>query len=277
MLDQETLTALQENKAIEAAQKALAFANKDANDLAALPSDYKLHDLEQFMPNRRRARGTMTTSVLTSFADYSKAHAENGASVFINTDSLRAVTVLNLGMPESPGHSDNRVALELEKTAAYKALTGIATGAGRSQKDVAEFMEDWSGNVKCFDETGEIKTSKAIAAVRKITIESMRKMESEEQSLSASKSAFESIQASSKEPLPTIIYFQCEPYAGLESRLFVLRLGVLTGESTPKVNLRIVKAEQHQEEMAQELAAKITMLLAGEQIPVLLGGYSKTA
>jgi uncharacterized protein YfdQ (DUF2303 family) len=275
MFDKETLTALQENKAIEAAQKALAFAHQDSNDLTALPSDYKLHDLEQYLPNRRRARGTMTTSVLISFAEYSKAHAEVGASVFINPDSLKAVTVLNLGTPVAPGHADNRVAMELEKTAAYKALTGIANGAGRSQKDVAEFLQDWQEHVKCFDDAGEIKTSKAIAAVRKITIESMRKMESEEQSLSASKSAFESIQASSKEPLPTVIYFQCEPYADLDSRLFVLRLGVLTGESTPKVNLRIVKAEQHQEEMAKELASKIGMQLTDDGIPVLIGSYSK--
>lgn len=276
MFDKETLTALQESAAI--AQAGLQLVDSaNTKDVIALPSDFKLHDLEQYLPNRRRARGTMVTSVLSSFADYSKAHAEVGASVFINPDSLRAVTVLNLGTPTVPGHTDNRVTLELEKTAAYKALTGIANGTGRSQKEVAEFLEDWQDHVKCFDDSGEIKTSKAIAAVRKITIESMRKMESEEQSLSASKSAFESIQASSKEPLPTVIYFQCEPYAGLDSRLFVLRLGVLTGETTPKVNMRIVKAEQHQEEMAKELAEKITLQLLGDAIPVLLGSYGKSA
>jgi len=277
MFDKETLIALRENTAIAAAQTTLALAHQNTNDLTALPSDFKLHDLEQYLPNRRRARGTMTTSVLSSFAEYSQAHAELGASVFISPDNLKAVTVLNLGTPESPGHTDNRVTLELEKTAAYKALTGIANGSARSQKDIAEFMEDWQEHVQCFDDGGEIKTSKAIAAVRKITIESMRKMESEEQSLSASKSAFESIQASSKEPLPTVIYFQCEPYAGLEQRLFVLRLGVLTGEASPKVNLRIVKAEKHQEEMADELAALITRELLGDGIPVLLGSYGKSA
>lgn len=274
MFDKETLTALQESQSIHQANNAVAVS-KDTKDTVALPSDYKLHDLEQYLPNRRRARGTMATSVLTSFADYSMAHAETGASVFISTDTLKAVTVLNLGTPEAPGHTDNRAWLEMEKTAAYKALTGIANGSGRSQKDVAEFMEDWQEHVQCFDDAGEIKTSKAIAAIRKITIEAMRKMESEEQSLSASKSAFESVQASSKEPLPTVIYFNCEPYSGLEKRLFVLRLGVLTGESSPKVNLRIVKAEQHQEEMAKELAEKIQALLDGENIPVMLGSYSK--
>ena len=99
-------------------------------------------------------------------------------------------------------------------------------------------------------------------------------VQSEEKSLGASKSAFESVQASSNEPLPTTIYFDCIPYADFEQRLFVMRLGVLTGESAPKVNLRIVKAEQAAEEMAVELASKVNAELDGA-IPVVLGTYSR--
>jgi uncharacterized protein YfdQ (DUF2303 family) len=272
MLNLETLTALQQSQSIHEANNAVAVS-KDTKDIVALPSDYKLSDLEQYLPARRRARGTMSTSLLESFAKYVKDQAE-ATSVFVDADKLKAVAVLNLGTPERPGHADNLAALELKKTAAYTALTGTATGLGHAQKAIAEFLEDWADCVQCFDDAGEIKTSKAVAAVRKITIESMRKMESEEQSLGATKSAFESVQASSKEPLPAIIYFKCEPYAGLEQRLFVLRLGVLTGEAVPKVNLRIIKAEQHQEEMAQELAVKTRDAL-GDDFAVMLGNYKK--
>lgn len=272
MLNLETLTALQQSQSIHQANNAVAVS-KDTKDIVALPSDYKLSDLEQYLPARRRARGTMSTSLLESFAKYVKDQAE-ATSVFVDADKLKVVAVLNLGTPDQPGHADNLAALELKKTAAYTALTGTATGFCHAQKTIAEFLEDWVDCVQCFDDAGEIKTSKAVAAVRKITIESMRKMESEEQSLGATKSAFESVQASSKEPLPAIIYFKCEPYAGLEQRQFVLRLGVLTGESVPKVNLRIIKAEQHQEEMAQELAVKTRDAL-GDDFAVMLGNYKK--
>lgn len=242
--------------------------------VVALPEKFKLHDLEQYLPNRRRARGTMTTASLASFATYTKEHTETGATVFVDQNTMSATAVLNLGQPTEPGHADNKAVIKLEKTAAYAALTAIANGAGRSQKEVAEFMEDWSNCVSCWNESGEIKTSQAVAAVRKITIDSMRKLESEEQSLGASKSAFESVQASSKEPLPGTIRFLCVPYDDIGQRIFTLRLGVLTGEAVPKVNLRIIKIEEHQEAMAVELAARISAEFDGT-IPVVLGNYNR--
>lgn len=275
MFDKDTLTALQEGASIRMAQAALE-ESKITKETVALPSDYRLHDLENYLPNRRRARGAMTTSSLLSFAAYSKEHLEEGATVFVDKDGMSATAVLNLGTPERPGHADNNAVIKLDKTAAYKALTAIANGVGRSQKEVAEFLEDWSGLIRCFNEDGEIKNSQAIASVRKITIDSMRKLESEEQSLGASKSAFESVQASSKEPLPTIIELNCVPYSDLENRSFVLRLGVLTGEATPKVNLRIIKAEQASEEMAEEFSARISDAFDGS-LPVVLGTYSRSS
>lgn len=276
MFDKETLTALQENSAIRAAAGVLDSSSHTKN-LTALPSDYKLHDLEPYLPNRRRARGDMTTGNLASFAAYVKAHGEAGGSaVFVNQDNMRATAVLNLGTLNDPGHADNKAGLLPPPTAAYKALIAHANGSGHSQKVIAEFLEDWADNVKAFGADGaEIKTPQAVAAVRKITIEALRKMESTEQSLSASKSAFESVQASSTETLPSLILFVCKPYADLEQRTFALRLGVLTGEATPKVNLRISKFEEHQEHMAEELAELITAAFADDAVPVLLGAYTR--
>jgi len=275
MFDKDTLTALQENKAIEAAQKALAFAHQDANDLTALPSDYELRDLEPYLLNRRRARGLMSTSNLASFVQYVIDNQEPGAAVLVDQDNMSAVAILNLGTPDEPGHADNKAVVKAEKTAAYTALLQVANGAGFAQKAIAEFLEDWSSCVTCFGEDDAlVKNSKAVAAVRKITIESLRKMESEEKSLGATKSAFESVQAGSVEPLPALIHFCCAPYAEFEQRVFALRLGVLTGEAAPKVNLRIIKLEEHREDMAEEFAIRVKNGFNGE-LPVMLGSYSR--
>ena len=274
MFDKETLTALQEAQAIRDAGIALQNS-QNTKEVAALPSDYKLHDLEPYLSNRRRARGTMTTSNLVSFGSYVKANQEQGAVVFVDKETMSAVAVLNLGTPDGPGQADNKAVIKSEKTAAYKALLMYASGQGHAQKEVAEFIEDWAGHIDCFAENGiEIKTSQGVAAVRKITIESMRKLESEEKSLGATKSAFESVQASSTESLPTVIRFVCAPYDEFDQRVFMLRLGVLTGEATPKVNLRIIKLEEHQEEMAAELAGMVRNEFDNE-IPVILGSYSR--
>jgi uncharacterized protein YfdQ (DUF2303 family) len=111
--------------------------------------------------------------------------------------------------------------------------------------------------------------------VRRITIESLRKQESEEQSLSATRSALESVTASSKEPLPTTIFFKCQPYAELSERLFVLRLGITTGDKAPSIVLRMVKPEEHAERMSEELASLLSAGLSAEKaFPVVIGTYS---
>lgn len=275
MFSKEAITELAKAQAITAAQEATTEAIGDYNgNPVALPEDFSLHDTEAYAPTRRRARGQMHTSVLTDFGAYTEAHGQRGATVFVNPDSMAATAVLNLGSPDQPGHADNLATLTLKRTAAYTALLAKAQGQGLKQADVAEFLEDWAGQVKCFSDTEEMAPPKAVAAIRRITIEALRKHESSEQQLSATRSAFENVQATSGgDPLPSHIYFTCEPYMGLQQRTFVLRLAVLTTDDKPKVSLRIVKAEQHQEEMAEELAQLVRDELASKNMPVHLGTY----
>ncbi|MEN9375993.1 MAG: hypothetical protein RL710_1150 [Pseudomonadota bacterium] len=274
MFDKEAITALQEGESISSAAQALN-ASCDTNDLTALPSDFKLHDLEKYKPMRRRERGTMNTNVIDAFTSYVKDHVEPGATVFVNPDEMSATAVLNLGTPCVPGHADNRAKLTLKRTAAYSALVGIASGAGYKQTQIAEFLEDWPEHIQCHNGSSEITLPKAIAAIRKVSIEAIRKIENSEQQLSASRSAFESVQATSVDPLPTVIMFDCQPYADLKARTFALRLNVQTGGDKPTISLRIVKAEQHAEDMANELGYLIAHAFDGAPIPVLLGSYSK--
>lgn len=272
MFDKEAIDAINEGTGIYQASNAVASAFKD-KAIVALPDRFEKHDLEQYLPNRRRARGLMTTHTLSDFAKYTKTHAEAGATVFVDADEMSATAVLNLGTSTAPGHTDNRAKAQLRRTAAYVALKAHANGQAISQLKAAEFLEDWPGQVQCFNDDGGITLPKAIAAIRKLSIESMRKLESSEQSLSASKSAFESVQATSADPIPTTIYFDCEPYYGLEMRQFVLRLGVLTGGDKPAISLRIVKQELHDEEMAIEFANLVREAIESE-LPVLIGAYA---
>jgi uncharacterized protein YfdQ (DUF2303 family) len=271
MLDQAAIKELNKSQAISAAETAITG---QVDTLVALPDDFKVHDLENYLVARRRARGTMQTSSVTDFAQYATTHKEEGAAVFVDADDMEAVAVLNLGTPDDPGHADNRAKLKLKKTAAFMAMMQHASGTALKQATAAEFLEDWTEHTDCYNDEGNVSKPKAIAAVRKLTIESMRKLESSEQSLSASKSAFESIQATSADPLPTIIYFRCVPYVGLAERQFVLRLGVQTGGDKPSIVLRIVKAELHAEEMANELA-ELTREALDNTMPVLIGEYAK--
>lgn len=241
----------------------------------ALHEDYKVHDLEHLLPCRRRARGTMSTAYVGPFAQYATAYADPGAAVFVDAEHMAATAVLDLGTKETPGHTDHRAKLQPTKTAAYAALLTL-NGRAQSQQTLAEFFEDW-GSVAVlnfFTPDGEISMGKALAAIRRITIENLRKVDSEEQQLSANRTAFESVKASSQEPIPTTIYYTCKPYADLVERTFVLRLSILTGEKAPSLVLRIQNLEAHIEAMGSEMAELVRTAISGA-MPVLLGSYSK--
>lgn len=276
MLNKESIELLQEGASIQQASAAVAAAFADWQ-VVALPMNFKEHDLEQYLPTRRRARGTMTTESVPDFAVYFQDHVDQGA-VFVEKDAMKAVGILNLGNPEhGPGHADDKAVLALKSVAAYDAFRKIANGQAQTQAAVAEWVEDWQDLIQCFHEGEKITTAKGIAAIRNITIDAARKVESEEGQLSASRSAFESVKASSKHTLPTHIYFKTVPYVGLAERAFVLRLGILTGGDKTSIVLRPVKMEEHQQEMAEEFAGIVAKSLETTGYPVLIGSYSKGA
>jgi len=271
MFDADVIKELSKAQAIQAANAAI---DRQSTGAIALPSDHNIHDLEKFMPTRRRLRGAMVTSVIGDFASYAKKNAELGAAIFIEPESMIATAVLNLGTQEKPGHADNTARLEQKRTAAYESLRKIADGKGYPQSAIAEFLEDWINLIACHKDGADVPANKAIAAVRKISIEALRKLESAEQQLSASRSAFESVTASSTEPLPTEICFTCVPYKDIAERTFVMRLGILTGADKPAINLRIIKIEEHEEQMAEQFAECIVNAIGNDDIPAMLGKYA---
>lgn len=272
MFDASAIKELGQSEAIKAANESVTNAAENAH-IVGLTNDFSLHDLEKYLPNRRRARGTMSTNSIENFAEYTEKHAEVGTSVFITAETMKAVAVLNLGSPSAPGHADNTAVLELKQTAPYKAMIGIASIA-RSQQNIAEFMEDWISHIVCQSNDGTVlEPKKAIAAIRSISIENLRKMEADVEQFSETRSALDSVKATSKETLPSSIDFTCEPRYFLKQRTFRMRLSILTGNSAPTLTLRIIKLEEHEEQMAEEMRELIVGAIKDKKIPVLVGSY----
>lgn len=274
MLTKDAIQELSQAQAITAANE--HTVNTDA---LVLPSNFAVHDLEKFSACRRRARGTMKTSSIDDFAAYVRDHREDGASVFVN--GLHATAVLNMGTPELPGHCDNRAVIEPTITAAYAALSKIASGGAVKQATAAEFLEDWSECIQAFSEEDPMPVPKAVSALRRITIEGVRKIEAAEQALSASKSTFESVHASSGgDAVPTRLLFTCIPYVGFDTRVFIVRIGVQTGGDKPMLVFRIANIESADEDMADEFCKKLDSAIDAAEddtdtaVPVLIGSYS---
>lgn len=233
----------------------LAIAASRNNALAehtpALILDNKVVSIEHLQEGRSRFRGALKTSVLSEFVAYLKRHA--GGAGFIDADNMTATAYLNLGTPDKPGHADWTASLNLKATAAYSALQQ-ADGMARSQKQMAEWIEDWSNHLGAIKDGEDISINVALAAIREISIEAKKNVTSTDRDFGASRSSMEEIEARAKGGLPTHFQFRCTPYPGFAQREFVLRLSVITGES-PALKLRIVGKEQAEEDIAQEFKA----------------------
>lgn len=237
----------------------------------ALPGAMGIHDLEKFMLTRRRFRGEMNTEQVAAFCEY--IQHQGAAEVFINTDDMQAAAFFDMGSREEPGHCEHRAALSLNRTAAYTALLKI-NGQANSQRELAEWLEDWGRFVECFDDEDKpLHISKALASVRKMTVETARKLESEDHNMGHKLSAMEQIDVRSAGQQLGGILFTCAPYHGFEERQFTLPLSALTGGDSIRLKLRVQELEAIMEEIADEFRSKIEDALTGDSFNVWMGTF----
>ena len=240
---------------------------------AAVPAGVNVQTLEHLSLERFRFRGKMQTSSIEDFVTYSTGYADEGTRCFINADDMLAIAVFNLGTLANPGHADNTARLILKKTAPFSALLDI-NGDRHSQKELAEWLEDWSEYLTGFDSDGQvIDAKKSAAAVRKITIESIQKADFEDNDFSGKRSLMESVEAKTQDIMPVAFEFKCVPFEGLAERRFKLRLSILGGDR-PILVLRIVQLEAQQEEMAAEFRDLLVGKFKDSQVETFIGTFS---
>lgn len=241
--------------------------------LVALPDNVKVHNLEKYQALRARFRGALNTNSLTDFANYVVGRNGPAAQGFVNQDAMSCEVFFNLGDEAAPGHADDTATLKLKPTAAYTALSAIA-GKKLSQKELAEWMEDWRLNLTAADPAdATLSMVQAIAAVRNITIKAIAERTSVEGNFSANRSAMDAIEAASQDTLPAKLHFNIVPYEGLGQRVFTLALSVLNGEDKPVLKPRWVGEELQREEIAKEFKTVLAKEVGGTAT-LLLGSFN---
>ncbi|MNF76654.1 hypothetical protein D3C84_587720 [compost metagenome] len=241
--------------------------------VTALPDNVQIHNLEKYQALRSRFRGALHTSSLRDFAEYTISRTGPTAKGFVDQDDMSCKIFFNLGDDTAPGHADDVATLKLKPTAAYKALQQIA-GKKLSQRDLAEWIEDWHLSLVASKEGGgTMPISAAIASVRNITIEARSSATSSEHNFGASRSAMDSIEAASAESRIEALFFELVPYEGLGTRVFSLKLSILTGDDKPTLKLRWAGEEQQVEEIAQEFKTTLAKEVGGAA-SLTLGTFS---
>ncbi|QLB23347.1 DUF2303 family protein [Phocoenobacter skyensis] len=242
--------------------------------IAILPNNMEIHSLEKHNLHRNQFRARFVTENFHSCINYAKQMPSANAQCFINAERLGAEIVFDFGDTANPLHAKNRAVLVMQKTAAYQAICNF-TGVKHNQKDFSEWLEDWSEHLEAYSEDDKpMGVTKAVQAIRKMTLDYARNEEHEVSDFAAKKSAMESVEAKSKLELPKYFVFHTTPYNSLNARDFVLRLSVLTGGDSPTLVVRLAKEEQINEAIAQEFADKLTEALKETGIKVNIGSIS---
>lgn len=271
-MDKSAIEQIQQAEATNSVNSAIKNFAGLAYPLVAVPNDFKTECLERYLPNKVRFTGTLKTNSLNDFTSFSLAHKQDGSKCFINSDNEEAVVIFNLGDDSKAGHADFKAFLKLEKTAEYKALLE-KHDRHLNQKQLAEFMEDWADYIVALNSDGAaISTSKAISAVRRITIEAKAEAKHEVQDFRSTRSALENVEAKTDHGLPSEILFKCVPFNELPEFEFYARISIITGEE-PKFSFRIKRLEKIQDDIMNEFK-RILVQELNEQIPAYLGVFN---
>lgn len=273
-------STLREYTKIAQCEQIQELLNEQADGSAvAIPEGVKIADLEQYLQQRRRYRGSMRTNLVGEFVEFVSATSDAYGHIeaipcFIHPVKMMARVFFNLGDIDTPGHGDHTALLEMKETESFRELLNI-NGGKLDQRTLAEWMEDWRDHIEALaeDQNAIIPTGPAVAAIRKITIGSTAEATSETQTFSSRQSAMAEVEAKNRDQLPAFLKFTCEPYQGLEERTFTLRLSLITGES-PRISLRIVRLETQQEEMAKELEEKLRTGFEDTPVKTYVGTFS---
>jgi len=138
---------------------------------------------------------------------------------------------------------------------------------------MSDWIEDWNQHLSATDENGVSMTiAKAIAAVRTITVKASSESDHAVSETRASRSAMDSIEASSKETLPAWLDFKVIPFEGLGEQVIRLRMSVITSGSQPVLKLRWLGEEAQREAIAQEFK-QVLEEKVGESAKLVLGSF----
>ncbi|WP_020409861.1 DUF2303 family protein [Hahella ganghwensis] len=249
-----------EKQALQLIQDTAIAADKELPatqiPVITLPENICIHSLERYMAAPARYRAKFNTGSLKDFVSY--IHEVGTADCFIYADEMNAQALFDKGTIAKPGHGEHTAKLKLKATAEFTELKN--RGKDRlSQKDLAEWMEEWRDFITPIDATGEeIKLPKALASIRSFTLKAVSEQTHESRDYGATKSTFDKIDAEARDgALPWGIKFTCFPYLDLQERTFHIRFSMISGRGEPAFALRILRLDAIEELIADEFKSLI--------------------
>jgi len=273
MMDDKFIKKIQETSGIPEWIKAIERLDLN-NPGIVLPNDYKVFSLEKFLENPLHYKLGFETTVIGDFIAYCLKFVEDGSTCFVDPNNMQAKTIFDLGTEVKPKNKFHVARLFLQPLAGFKKLLSL-DGANLSQKEAAEFVEDWSDNLDIVGLNGNhLTTLTAIRAFREMTIDSAKKQTNEVNHFGESMSSMEKVEAAQQELIPLGISFSITPYLGFKEYKFKIRVSIRTDSDNPKIVFRVMHFESVDEEIAMEFKEIIREGFKDNKLSCYLGTAS---
>lgn len=137
--------------------------------------EVRIVDTDSYALTPRRKRGSVTVRDAASLVGVIKKHAQAGAEVYADVDSLRITAVLNAGADIEPGWGDHRATLALRATKAWVEWLG-KNAKFLSQTEFAEFIEQRLVDVIEPEGADLLELAQTFKATKAVAFESSKRL-----------------------------------------------------------------------------------------------------
>lgn len=239
-----------------------------------LPANARVKSLEELMDRPARMRQTFRTERIADFIQYVKSEHRHGeTAVFVNPKGGGAEAVIDYGTHEHPLWGSHKAALDLRYTPAFQSLMDLSTGdrGGRSlsQRQITDWLEDWSNIIRPMRDGVPMSVAQAVSAIRRIDLKKVGEASFHEADFSNKRSAMESIEADSGVGrLPASFEVECKVYEGTDTRQVPVRMSLITSGDEPAFRLRIQGEDALMENVAEEVELAIATELSAARVYV---------
>lgn len=235
------------NEDIKDAHDALVAAYATNRHVVALPADFKLVDITQYLPAPQRQTGCFSAEQIADVFAYYKQNKSAQSRIFVDTEEVQIKCIMDFGGNDSPGHKEHFAKWVAKPSPVYKKLLSMDNNRWE-QKQFTDFLEDFAVELSALGaDQQKIEHSTAIQAARNITLDTARNRTQMVDSFSASNSAMEKVSAKTDHGLPHYLQLVSPAYLGDASFMAIqvlVAIGIVTGGEKLGYSTRIIGAQQ---------------------------------
>lgn len=159
------------NRSEEITKHLNELVNIEGRATVAIPTGFRLDNLERFESRRYFPRGEYVTYNVDDFIDYSIARESEFKDSLMMIDPTEMSAKVIFDYEGGRGHARNCAYWEAQPTALFKALKNICDRSV-TQSELIAFLEDWANEIHPLDRNGwGMSVGDAVSCLSSLTVE----------------------------------------------------------------------------------------------------------